>query len=157
MKKKDISFWLNALLAILVLLICIQIEILNKAAESYLPRKDDGKWRQSPFFSEEMWRKIYSHEKGDETLLNRPLATDERNRMERDISRGRANNALLGTVSSVGLLQYFFAPLSFIWSLAIAVRNKNKIKRMISSFFVMSSLISIVLMLYRGYFTSLGW
>ncbi len=157
MKKKDTLFWLNAGLAIIVLLICILIEFLNNTTDNYLPRKDSGKWRQSIFLSEERWREIYSSQKGDESLLSRPLTKAESIQMEKDISRGTAKNALLGAVSSFGLLQYIFAPSSFILSIIIATRNRKKLKIIVSSFFAISSFICIVLMLYRGYFTSLGW
>ena len=79
------------------------------------------------------------------------------NQMQKDISRARDKNALLGTVSSFGLIQYILAPLSLIWSFIIVKNNANTIKRIISGFFIISSFISIVLMAYRGYFTSLGW
>jgi len=96
-------FWLNAFLAIVVLSICIQIELLNHTADSYLPRKDSGKWRQSFFLSEERWRQYYSSKMGDEALLNRPLTTDERIQMQKDVSYAKDKNALLGMVSSFGL------------------------------------------------------
>ena len=150
-------FWLNAFLAIVVLSICVQIELLNHAADSYLPRKDSGKWRQSFFLSEEMWRQYYNSKMGDEALLNRPLTADERNQMQKDVSYAKDKNALLGMVSSFGLLQYILAPLSLIWSFTIAKRNANIAKRILSALFVISNFISIVLMVYRGYFTSLGW
>ena len=157
LKIETLSFLINTFLALVVLFICIQIEILNHAADSYLPRKDSGKWRQSPYSSEKIWKDYYIRKKANEALINRPLTKDERIRMEEDVSRGRANNALLGFVSSFGLKQYFFAPLSFIWSISIAIRHSNKIKRIISSIFIVSNFICTVIMLQRGYFTSLGW
>ena len=73
MKKKDKSFWLNAVLAIVVFSVCMVIELLNHAAGDYLPHKDSGKWRQSSLISEQIWKEYYSSKIGDETLLNRPL------------------------------------------------------------------------------------
>ena len=158
MKKKEMSFWLNVILALIVLLICIEIEILNFAAGGYLPRKDNGgKWRQSPFVSEDIWRNIYSREKDDETLLHRSLTKDERDQMEKVVSHAHAWNSLHGFVSTFGLMQYFFASLSFVWSLLIAMRSSNKNKKVVSTFFIVSTSICIVMMFYRGYFTSLGW
>ena len=157
MRKKDTLFWVNAGLAIMVLSICILIEFLNHDADNYLPRKDKGKWRQSIFISEKIWRKIYSSQNEDASLLNRPLTSAERMKMEKDVSRGTAKNALLGVVSSFGLLQHALAPLSFILSITIVRRHRRKLKIIVSSFFAISSFICIVLMLYRGYFISLGW
>ena len=107
--------------------------------------------------SEEMWREYYSSKMGDEALLNRPLTADERIQMQKDVSYAKDKNALLGMVSSFGLLQYILAPLSLIWSFTIAKRNANIAKRILSALFVISNFISIGLMVYRGYFTSLGW
>ncbi|MGD8522597.1 MAG: hypothetical protein PVF56_15725 [Desulfobacterales bacterium] len=104
-----------------------------------------------------MWKEYYSSKTGNESLLNRPLTADERIQMQKDVSRARNKNALLGMVSSFGLLQYILAPFSLIWSFTIAKRNANTAKRILSALFVITNLISIVLMVYRGYFTSLGW
>lgn len=158
MNKKNISFWLNVVLVFIVLCICIEIEIYNYAAGGYLPRKDnDGKWRQILFVSEDMWRKIYSREKDDETLLHRLLTKDERDQMEKEVSHAHALNSLRGSVNTFGLMQYFFAPLSFVWSLLIAFRSSDRINKVVSTFFIVSSSICIFMMFYRGYFTGLGW
>ena len=104
-----------------------------------------------------MWRNIYSREKDDETLLRRPLTRDERDQMEKDVSHAHAWNSLRGFVGTFGLMQYFFASLSFVWSLLIAMRSSNKNKKVVSTLFIVSNSICIVMMFYRGYFTSLGW
>ena len=150
---------LNITLALIVLLICIEIEILNHAASGYLPRKDldDGKWRTSPVFSEESWRRMNSMLNDDKTLFSRPLTAEEQIRMEREVFREKTNNSLRSSVSSLGLMQYILAPLSLIYSLIIALRSKKIFVKMISAVFALSSGTCMIVMLYRGYFTSLGW
>ena len=157
MKKKDKVFWLNVIIATIVVLICLQIELLNNAAGGYLPHEPDGKWRDATPVSEEMWRRQQSYIKEDETLLTRTLTENERLQMQKDIEQANTMNALKGTVSGQGIFQYVLAPVAFILSIVMTIARRPMYKRIICAFFALSSLVAMVLMLYRGYFTSLGW
>ena len=155
-KKKDILFGATVVIATIVILICLQIEWLNKAADGYLPHIPDTKWRDSTPVSEEMWRRQQRYSKEDETLLTRPLTESERLQMQKDIEQANTMNALKGSVSGYGMLQYILAPVAFILSIMLVISRRPMYKRIICALFALSSLIAMVLMFYRGYFTSLG-
>ena len=157
MMKKDTKFWVNFVVAIIVILICLQIELLNRAAGGYLPHEPDGKWRDYFAISEENWRIQQSKFQEDETLITRPLTENERLQMQKDVEHANTMNALKGMVSGMGTFQYVLAPVAFILSIVMTLSRRPKYKRIICVFFALSSFISIVLMLYRGYFTSTGW
>ena len=73
------------------------------------------------------------------------------------MSENELRATLLGWVGSFGLLQYIFAPLAFCISLASLYFNHNVIMRLVAGSCTVSILVAIGLMIYRGYFTSLGW
>ena len=156
MKKKDALFWANTVIATIVILVCLQIELLNNAAGGYLPHIPDSKWRDSTPVSEEMWRKQQRYSKEDVTLLTRPLTESERLQMQKDIEQADTMNALKGMVSGYGIWQYIFAPVALILSIVMAISRRPMYKRIMCAVFALSSLIAMVLMFYRGYFTSLG-
>jgi len=63
---------------------------------------------------------------------------------------------LRGMISSFGLYQYIFAPILFILSTAQIKKNKaSKVKITISIVCLISSILSIIFMFYRGYSSSL--
>jgi hypothetical protein len=74
--------------------------------------------------------------------------------MEREITAARAQNFLRSVVSTAGLCQYLLVPTLFIFTLA-HWRAKSGALWVASQF--AATVCAAALMLYRGYFTSLGW
>jgi hypothetical protein len=136
---------------------CLRIEILNAKIGFYLPRDfstDSGTWRQTMITNETRWRS--SHANLDPTIATRPLTVAERSRMNADMSRNHAWNALLDTVGTLGCLQY---PLLFVLiiSLPFNIREQTGGWRVALLVSLALALVCGGLMFYRGYYTSLGW
>ena len=106
---------------------CWRIERLNAEAGGMLPRRESSregndKWRISPFVTEAAWIKLHrtkSEGGSDQTALS----AGERVKMESDIKRDKARNALRGAVASEGLSQYVLCPIAVVWSLYLLSRN----------------------------------
>jgi len=161
LRDRDVRFWLVMLLSGIVLHTCVRIEILNVQADNFLPRKDlprpaNQKWRGSIVTNEERWRRHCLYKEGEERM-HRPLTSEERRDMEETIARYKANNRLHSAVETDGLLQYLLAPIALIASLAVALSKRSRPKRLAARVTMVTSLAGIVMMFYRGYFTSLGW
>jgi hypothetical protein len=157
-RRRDVRFWLLAFLAIVVFHTCVRIEILNQLAGDILPRKSPTKWRAGVMnekLNEKWWRLFHLHDEDEDVRLTRALTVQERQEMEYDVFRERANALLRTTVEVFGLWQYVLAPICLIWSIR-AAKNRRRAKRIAAGVFTVTSAVSIVLMFYRGYFTSLG-
>ncbi len=155
------------LIALIMSFICIRIEILNRESGYRLPNRefyndnqDNGpvKWRESPITTEKRWRQVRGPRNEDGSPAERELTSSEKYHMECEISGAKANNALLEFVSSAGLLQYILVPLTFFLSFALYTRLPVQKRRILIAFPPMFlAILCGILMLYRGYFTSLGW
>jgi hypothetical protein len=69
----------------------------------------------------------------------------------------QARDKLHGLVSTWGLLQYLIAPVSLLWAVVLAVLKSTLRFRLVAAAAAVAALVCVVLMFYRGYFTSLGW
>jgi len=171
-----VSFWVCAVLAVTVAQTLLRIELLNACAGHYLPRRDlpppggdNPKWRHDI-----TWRSAYrmlverDFRAKNSLIYGQALTPDQEAEIERlvdeamsrdaeKIARGETRNRLLDVVGSWGLLQYAIAPLCLIWSLRLSLSKRRKGFRIAAAAFGVLSLTAICLMVYRGYFTSLGW
>ena len=67
-----------------------------------------------------------------------------------------ARDQLRAAVQTFGLIQYAFAPLLLIFSLAVFLKTGGW-SRVAATFSVFSAVLAISLMLYRDYSGSFGW
>jgi hypothetical protein len=139
----------------LAVVTCVRIEVLNAHANFYLPRTDRGTWRTPYLTTEPRWRQRMTANTGDPAWLSRPLSPAERAAMNRDLQPGIANDHLYAVVASWGLLQY---PLvAFLTATLGIMLFGHPIHRRTVAVALVLVLICGSLMLYRCYFTSLGW
>lgn len=164
------------LLTAVVLHTCIRIEVLNARYNHYLPRTDWGngnqKWRcaasslllrslERDIANDRYHRFMQTHpdESGSDPdqFLGPPYSVAEKTFIDTEMAENDLRATLLGWVSSFGLLQYLLAPLAFCISIASLYFNPNVIIRLVAGSCTVFILVAIALMIYRGYFTSLGW
>ena len=88
-------------------------------------------------------------------ILYAPLSSDEEKELEADKARAEANSALFGWVGSFGQLQYLLAPIALILAVAQSML-RIRWRRIAAIICTCTTVLSIVLMFYRGYFSSLG-
>lgn len=137
--------------------ICVLIEVQNARAGSYLPTSEAGKWRESRMTTEARWREWQSRRNEDPTILTRPLTPKEKDSMETMIRQSRALNSLRELISSIGLMQYLVAPLATVLCAVVAgTPDVSRSQRRLAMMCTGASLTATVLMLYRGYISSLG-
>ncbi len=153
----------SIVLAAVALYTCVRIEIFNFRAGGYLPRHDVGEgnsdqWRTTGSECIRLaWEARFRNQSYIEGKLIRPTAEQEAE-IEREIERAEENSDFRDFVSSWGQAQYLVAPLA-MWLSMLIVINKAVPRggRIIAAIAAAASACSIVLMFYRGYFTSLGW
>ena len=160
MKRKIII--ITYIFTLAISFICFQIEWLNYQAGGRLPNREyrngdpeEGvvKWRESLVASEKAWRTFNLRED-----KNRKLTTDEQAEMKSAISHGISNNRLRAFVSSFGLLQYLFIPITLILGIRLLIqRQKYRGKILLSIPPICIAIACWVIAFYRSYFTSLGW
>jgi hypothetical protein len=68
-----------------------------------------------------------------------------------------ARDQLRAAVQTFGLMQYVFAPLLLIFSLAVFFKTRGSWAGVAATLSVPSAIVAISLMLYRDYYGSLGW
>jgi hypothetical protein len=152
------------LLALTMAFIAVRIEWLNARAGGVLPNREyfdsnpnDGvvEWRYSPFTTEDFWRRNQARTNAESRLrlLNGPLTDTEQRQMYSDVKEARARNDLLDFLESAGLLQYLLVPL--VLGISFIVMRVKRRRLAIPP--LICAVAAGVLMLYRGYFTSLGW
>jgi hypothetical protein len=152
--KKHISIILCGALSAVVLHTCVQIEVWNHlAGGGALPNREGGKLRYSVGESEKGWRAYQSMHTQDESLRSgRPLTEDEQELFRERSKHARRRNKVVSWSRGMGTLQYLLAPIAFIWSVVLLFANKTRRARLLAGLLSASNAISIVLMLYRGYF-----
>ncbi len=145
-------------LAGLATIVCLRIEWLNAENGYYLPRDfttDPGQWRTSAVTNETPWRERLAAR--DPTILTQPLTPSEFTEMQTTDRKSNLRDSLQATVDSWGLMQYLLLPFLLI-ALPFNFRKHNRRGWRIAIGCAFIGVIACtVLMLYRGYFTSLGW
>ena len=153
--------WTITLLALTAMAVftCVRIEVLNVMAGGLLPQDmvtDPGPWRVSYLSNETQWRGMQARMHDDPTWIVRPLTGAEIAEMKREVHQAVNAAALEWTTHTLGLLQY---PLVFalLIGLPFALRRhrSRKWRGIIGASFGLL-VICGVLMIYRGYFASLG-
>jgi hypothetical protein len=158
---------LNAL-AIFVLLAtsfaiitCVRIEVLNKRAGFYLPRKDfpppgsNPKWR-AIITTETTWKMLNRPLKNDEFDLS-PLTATEQTQLEQLNERERNKNRLRWLISTSGLLQYPVCVLILVSFFLTWVFSKQTFYRRSTLISASVAIICLGFAVYRNYAGSLGW
>jgi hypothetical protein len=137
----------TAVLAVIAILNCWMIEIVNIEAGGYLPRKDfppDGqnpKWRYSP----------------GRYLLERAQTPSEKRQAFADMQINEPRNKLRGLIQGTGLLQYLIAPAALVMALIWRRSEKRPLACIVADLCCVSAAFCMYMMVYRGYFSSLGW
>ena len=125
--KRRVLIILLILLTAFVVHSAARIEVLNIQAGNYLPRRD------------------------------RDLEGNLTDGKWRISSENSARDQLRDAVQTFGLMQYVLAPVLLIFSLAVFLKTRRSRASVAATFSVFVAAIAISLMLYRGYYESLGW
>jgi len=148
--RKNLSLVLCCTLSAVVFHTCLQIEVWNYlAGGDVLPRPDGSKLR--PWFGEDeqSWRR----NNPDRTLAaGRPLTEEEQEAFREHSTYAKRHNKVVDWSRGMGLLQYLLAPVATVWSLVLMLTGKTRRARLVAALFSATNAISIVSMLYRGYF-----
>jgi hypothetical protein len=162
------------LLTTIIVHTCLRIEVLNARYGYYLPRIDFGggnsKWRTEgtqKMLLKEFDRRIayerlrvYMDSHPDEPVPDLERFTGPPYTREQQHSIDAENalkSELHSWVDGMGLLQYLLGPFTLVWAIVIFFADRAKATRLPSAVCVVRSVVSIGLMFYRSYFTSLGW
>lgn len=163
MTRHKIELLICTVLTTMAMYTCIRVEIFNVRAGGYLPRKSDADWGIST------WRTLApSAVRGvmekqfrmEAELQGRPadITPAQEAQIAKAIESAEENAAFRGFVETFGLAQYIVAPLAAILGYRLATgKKKQERARWLSPGLAILSGICIVMMFYRGYFTSLGW
>jgi hypothetical protein len=138
---------------------CVRIEVLNAQAGNYLPRDfttDPGQWRAAWLTTEPRWRAIMARKTNDATWLARPLTAAEQAAQLAKLRPQLANNRLREVVESWGLGQYPLVVLLLV-ALPLAFFRQEDRRWRVAVGAAFALIVACgALMLYRGYFASLG-
>lgn len=169
MKSAGVYLWICAVLASLVVFICIRIEILNHRAGGVLPRDfseypsgANRKWRYRTTDRESVRRQFArfygsGNDGGEELRLPPDVAAEIEEAVDAWIEEALPNNELHDAVATIGLLQYLLSPLSILLSGILVARWRDEAQVVAGGVFLTASCLAFAVMLYRGYFPSLGW
>ena len=152
--KQTIALILCAILSAVVLNTCVRIEFWNQlAGGKVLPNREGGKLRYSPLSYEDLWRAHQSARTRDPTLkAGRNLTPEEQALYQQESKRAKAWNKVVSWTSGMGLCQYILAPIAFIASVLLLYTSPGRRwMHRVSALLVLSNLLCIILMLYRGY------
>ena len=173
-----LPLWICLATTVVVVHTCVQIEWWNYRAGGILPKDTRGpgnpKWREAAArsiranFQHRIKMQEYDRiiaERGrvtaaEEVALEtnpRPLTVTEQNELQRELDQRHTNSTLLSWVQTGGLAQYVLAPFAFVVSLVLLIRAATWRGRLGCGLLGVLSGGAIGAMLYRGYFTSLGW
>jgi hypothetical protein len=140
--------------------IAIHIEVLNVKAGGYLPRTlpkhGNPKWRWQPWEREDVWRSMLGPKDEQGKPVTRPLTPAEEEKMQRDMAHANAMNELRGAVE-VGLWNYLLVPALLGVACSLLGKSRQRMSRYAVWSLLSLGLVLGGLMLYRGYFTSLGY
>lgn len=164
------------LLSTIVVHTCVRIEALNAQYGYYLPRTDFGsgnpKWRVAArsILLKGLDRRISQERFADymeshpdkpvpdlERFAGPPYTSEQQQLIDTELAENALRSELHSWVDGMGLLQYFLGPFALVWAIAIFIAARTSTIRVTSALCMMCSAVSIGLMFYRGYFTSLGW
>ncbi|MCE9554464.1 MAG: hypothetical protein K8T91_13945 [Planctomycetes bacterium] len=81
----------------------------------------------------------------------------EQQRIAAEMKRARVDSDLHSWVAGMGLLQYLLAPLLLILSILLFLKSRRMELKSGGAVFGAIACVAMICMVYRGYFTSLGW
>ncbi|MHC4880632.1 MAG: hypothetical protein ACYTGL_29625 [Planctomycetota bacterium] len=84
-----------------------------------------------------------------------PYSLVEQQLIDDALARTKANAALYGWVSTMGLLQYFIAPVALVWSARLTASRREMRMKATGTTCAVIAAAALILMFYRGYFTSI--
>lgn len=164
------SGWILIALSAIVLQTAVRIEVLCILSSMTLPRSPevDGnipKWRELPWTTPEMWHSMFGPKDAVGQPVTRPLTPAETERMTTGVYRAKQRNRLREVVETWGLAQYGLVPIQIglaliVWNRAAKPSQDANAVRMDRVLAIAGMSIGVGcsgLMLYRGYFSSLGW
>ena len=163
------------ILTTVVAFTAVKIEVLNVQNGSPLPRKEfDGRiptWRvaartiliQLKLQEIAALRSLNGPESTsqaeydpDQLAIELPLTDEELWDLFEAIEKADRNGEFRGFVGTMGIAQYLLAPTALLFSI-IHLREKQSKADRLTIFLTLSvSFVAILLMFYRGYFSSLG-
>jgi hypothetical protein len=154
------TIYLGLFLSALCLFIALRIEWFNAHSSTLkLPRSaDSGKWRYTSDLSiERMAEDIYRHRHNldVEIELTASQRVEINSSSERMKQRRDLDSKYYGFIGSFGLLQHLLVPSLFF--LSIYTGSTAPRRNLIAFLFALISAFCGLLMLYRGYFSALGW
>ena len=153
-------------LSVIALHTAVRIEVYNTLVGGYLPRTDladkiargaNPKWRARPWDTTAIWLELRGPQDATGNPVTRPLTVAEQNRMRTEIRQAKYNNQFRSFVSTWGLLQYPCLLLLLPASLLFCAKNRTRAARALGMGAALLAVACAALMIYRGYFTSLGW
>lgn len=133
---------------------CVQIEVWNHlAGGNVLPDREGGKLRYSWGASEEIWRAHQSMITHDQSLKSgRHLTEQEKGLFLEHSKHASRRNKVVSWSRGMGTLQYLLAPVAILWSISLLLASKTGRMRLLTGLLSATNALSIVLLLYRGYF-----
>lgn len=143
---------------------CIRIEVFNASVGGLLPRSPDTEygtistWRCASMSSVRQrmeWKFL-----NEANEAGRPAVLTEAQQEAITAAQREAvlNNEFREFVGSWGLWQYIVAPLGVVLTLLLpGRRNSPRLVNTLAAAAVLVSSSCVVMMIYRGYFSSLGW
>jgi len=144
-RPNPLAVWACIAATAIALHTCLQIEWWNARAGGVLPRGSHGdrnpKWRIE----------------AGSSLIARGDPEPDQEQLLRDSERQDAEAQLRDWVGTAGLAQYGIAPFAFLLSLILLARAGSARGRLGFAALAILSGNAVVMMLYREYFTSLGW
>ena len=153
-----------------VLQTAVRIEVLCILSDMTLPRSPEAngytpKWRELPWTAPEQWHAMFGPKDAAGQPVTRPLTPAETERMTTGVYIAKQRNRLRDVVQTWGLAQYGLVPILIcisliVWSRAAKPAQDVPAVRVDRVLAIMGMLIGVgcgVLMLYRGYFSSLGY
>ncbi|HEY1174407.1 MAG TPA: hypothetical protein VGH19_23785 [Verrucomicrobiae bacterium] len=155
------TIYLGLFLSALCLFTALRIEWFN--AQPYTTKlpvpPDSGKWRYfgSPSGLKEMMERKYrtDHNLPKDASFTPQQTAEIETRFQKNLKLQELDDDFLVFVSSFGLLQYLITPILF--ALGLKLQSSNKPDTQFGIAFTIIASLCGLLMLYRGYFTSLGW
>jgi hypothetical protein len=154
---------ITAALCALVIQTAVRIELGNARVGYYLPRTDEvayganPKWRYLPYDTESLWRQTRGPRDEAGKPVNRSLTVEETARMHQQIQAAANRNHLRWIVSTWGLLQYPAVLLLLVVARRSYSRAVSSVAKDVAKLGICVAVGAGTLMIYRGYYTSLGW
>jgi len=162
--------WILVIHSGIALQTAVRIEVLCILSDMTLPRSPEvneytPKWRELPWTTPEQWHAMFGPKDAKGQPVTRPLTPAETERMTTGVYRAKQRNRLRDVVETWGLAQYGLVPILIgislmVWKRAAKPAQDVHAVRVDQVMAIVGMSIGVGcggLMLYRGYFSSLGY